>query len=311
VLQETLTTFGQLHGVFHVAGVPGVGLIQRKTEEQAERVFRPKIQGTLVLDRVLADLPLDFLLLFSSITSTTGSPGQVDYCAANAFLDAYARSNSRKHGRTIAVDWSEWQWNAWEDGLAGFGEMGTFLKENRQNFGLSFAEGMEILERALVCQQPRVIVSTQDFGYVVELSTLFTVATLLQEQRQEQQEKRVVHARPALDTSYVAPRNDLERRIAALWEQVLGIEQVGIRDNFFDLGGNSLLGGDLIIHIRKTFNVEDLPAYVLYEAPSIADMAHYLEQNQVATVSEKVQERSARRRESLKQRMYETRKAKE
>ncbi len=309
VLQETLATFGQLHGVFHAAGVPGVGLIQRKTEEQVARVLRPKIQGTFTLERVLADLPLDFLVLFSSITSTTGSPGQVDYCAANAFLDAYAQHNSQKHGRTIAVDWSEWQWNAWEDGMAGFGAMGTFLKENRQHFGLSFQEGMEVLERVLICQCPRVVISTQDFAYVVELSKLFTVATLLQETHQGQQGQKVVHSRPTLDTSYIAPRNDLERRIAALWEQLLGIEQVGISDNFFDLGGNSLLGGDLIVHMRKTFNVEDLPAYVLYEAPSVAAMAHYLEQSQTASVSEKVQERSVKRRASLKQRMYETRKA--
>ncbi|HEU5382932.1 MAG TPA: SDR family NAD(P)-dependent oxidoreductase [Ktedonobacteraceae bacterium] len=311
VITETLATFGTLHGVFHAAGVPGVGLIQRKTQEQAEHVLRPKLQGTLTLEHVLAELSLDFLVLFSSITSTTGSPGQVDYCAANAFLDAYAQHNSHKHGRTVAIDWSEWQWNAWEDGMAGFGDMGTILKENRQNFGLSFQEGMEVLERALTCRQPRVVVSTQDFAYVVELSKFFTVATLLQEKRQEQQEKRVVHARPALDTSYIAPRNELERKIAALWEQLLGIEQVGISDNFFDLGGNSLLGGDLIVHMRKTFNIEDLPAYVLYEAPSVAAMAQYLEQsqNQAVSVSEKVHERSARRRESLKQRMYETRKA--
>jgi acyl transferase domain-containing protein len=299
VINETLATFGELHGVFHAAGVPGVGLIRHKTREQAERVLQPKLQGTLTLERVLAGLPLDFLVLFSSITSTTGSPGQIDYSAANAFLDAYAQSNRHKHGRTIAIDWSEWQWNAWEDGMAGFGNMGNFLKENRQRFGLSFQEGMESLERILGCQQPQVVVSTQDFTYVAELSKAFTVATLLQ----EQQEKRAVHARPELETSYIAPRNELERKIAALWEQLLGIEQVGIKDNFFDLGGNSLLGVDLIAHMRKAFNIEGLPAYLLYEAPSVAAMAQYLEQSQAAPVSEKIQERSEKRRESLKQRI--------
>ena len=209
---------------------------------------------------------------------------------------------------TIAIDWSEWQWNAWEDGMAGYGEMGTFLKENRQRFGLTFEEGVEILKRALTSQKSHIVVSTQDFNNVVALSTSFTVTALLQEKRQDAVRK-ATHLRPALEISYVAPRNELERKIAALWEQLLGIERVGINDNFFDLGGNSLLGIDLIASMRKALHVEDLPAYVLYEAPSVEAMAQYLEQSKTAVPAEKTHERSERRRESLKQRMRETRRA--
>lgn len=301
VIQQAIAAFGALHGVFHAAGVPGMGLIQLKTPEQAAQVLLPKVQGTRVLGRVLHGLPLDFLVLFSSITSITGSPGQVDYCAANAFLDAYARRHRNEHGMTVAIDWSEWQWNVWEAGMDGYGDMGSFLKENRQRFGLTFEEGMEALKRALTGQKAQIIVSTQNFTNVVALSKSFTVAALLQEQRQEQQ-KKAVHLRPALQTSYVAPRNELERKIAALWGQLLGIEQVGINDNFFDLGGNSLLGVELINHTKKALNVEDLPAYVLYEAPSVSTMAHYLEQNQAEVPAGKTRERSEKRRESLKQR---------
>lgn len=197
VMRQAIAMFGTIHGVFHVAGVPGAGLIQLKTPEQAARVLLPKVQGTLTLEHSLRGLPLDFLVLFSSITSTTGSPGQVDYCAANAFLDAFARGHSQDHGMTIAIDWSEWQWNAWEDGMAGYGEMGTFLKENRQHFGLTFQEGMESLKRALTSQKSHVIVSTQDFNNVVALSKSFTVTALLQEKRQEaMRQTTYMHLRP-------------------------------------------------------------------------------------------------------------------
>jgi acyl transferase domain-containing protein len=308
VVQQASAMFGTIHGVFHAAGVPGAGLIQLKTPEQAARVLLPKVQGTLTLERSLQSMPLDFLVLFSSITSTIGSPGQVDYCAANAFLDSFARSRSHDHGMTIAIDWSEWQWNAWEEGMAGYGELGTFLKENRQRFGLTFEEGVDALKRALTSQKSQIVVSTQDFNNVVALSKSFTVTALLQEKRQDAVRK-ATHLRPALGTSYVAPRNELERTIAALWEQLLAIEQVGINDNFFDLGGNSLLGTELIASMKKALHVEDLPAYVLYEAPSVDAMARYLEQSKTAVPAEKTHERSERRRESLKQRMRETRRA--
>src|SRR6185312_3601281 len=91
VVEQAIATFGVIHGVLHAAGVPASGLIQLKTPEMAANTLAPKVMGTRVLERVLKDLPLDFLVLFSSMSSITGGgPGQVDYCAANAFLDAYA-----------------------------------------------------------------------------------------------------------------------------------------------------------------------------------------------------------------------------
>ncbi|MBV9789244.1 MAG: SDR family NAD(P)-dependent oxidoreductase, partial [Chloroflexi bacterium] len=142
-IEQTIGRFGALHGVIHAAGVPGIGLIPLKTPEQALSVLAPKVQGTLVLHELLADIPLDFFALFSSITSATGGgPGQIDYCAANAFLDAFAQRYADAHGRTIAINWGEWQWNAWEKGLEGYNpEVQTFFRENRKRFGIEFAEG--------------------------------------------------------------------------------------------------------------------------------------------------------------------------
>src|SRR5256885_17196556 len=112
VIQQASATFGAIHGVLHAAGVPGIGLMQLKTPQMAASVLAPKVMGTLVLERVLQDLTLDFLVLFSSITSTTGGgPGQVDYCAANAFLDTYARQHRAQHGIPIPSNWGARDWN--------------------------------------------------------------------------------------------------------------------------------------------------------------------------------------------------------
>jgi acyl transferase domain-containing protein len=91
--------------------------------------------------------------------------------------------------------------------------------------------------------------------------------------------------RPTLEVPYVAPSNALQQQLATLWAQTLGIEQVGIHDNFFDLGGNSLMGVKLVISLRAMLGNEELPVYVLYEAPSISVLADYLEHNYVLTNS--------------------------
>ncbi len=80
------------------------------------------------------------------------------------------------------------------------------------------------------------------------------------------------HARPDLTTPYEAPRNELERRIAAVWERLLGVEGLGIHDDFFELGGQSLLAVRLLSHLREELEAE-LPVEALFEAPTIARLS--------------------------------------
>ncbi len=109
------TQFGALHGVIHAAGVIEDGVLLVKSPESAARVLDPKVKGTLVLDSVLRDVtngpnqtePLDFLALFSSVSSVLAPAGQVDYTAANAFLDALAESQNST--RVVAINWGPWR----------------------------------------------------------------------------------------------------------------------------------------------------------------------------------------------------------
>jgi len=308
VIQQTLATFGALNGVVHAAGVPGIGLIQLKTPDSSASVMAPKIAGVLALEQALQDIPLDFLVLFSSITSATGGgPGQVDYCAANAFLDAYALRNHQRHGMTITINWGEWQWNAWQQGLSGYDpEAQAFFKQHRQRFGIPFAEGMQALQRALAARQPQLVVSTQDFRRIMELSTSFTAATMLQKAKQSIQ-TRPAHARPVLGSSYVAPRNEMEQKVTAIWEEILGVTQIGINDNFFELGGNSLIGLDLLTRLRHDLALENIPSYALYEAPSVSALVQFLQESKTTEAVEGRLDRGEKRRENLKQRMRESR----
>lgn len=89
-----------------------------------------------------------------------------------------------------------------------------------------------------------------------------------------QQEKQA--ARPVLETVYVEPRTLLERQLAHIWSRVLGVDQVGAFDNFFHIGGQSILATQLIFELEKTFGIE-LPVRVFFENPTVALMAHTIE----------------------------------
>jgi acyl transferase domain-containing protein len=102
--------FGALHGVVHAAGVAGGGILLTRTPEAAAAVLAPKVAGTRALAAALEGLDLDFLALFSSILGSTGAIGQIDYAAANAYLDAFAQARAAAgDARTVSIDWDLWR----------------------------------------------------------------------------------------------------------------------------------------------------------------------------------------------------------
>ncbi|MFJ4091476.1 SDR family NAD(P)-dependent oxidoreductase [Kitasatospora sp. NPDC089913] len=101
--------FGPLNGVVHAAGAPSTGMLARRTRADADAVLAAKTVGTLLLDRLCADDPLDFLLLCSSVSAVLGGPGQSDYGAANAFLDAFAQWRRRQGRPVTALGWGTWE----------------------------------------------------------------------------------------------------------------------------------------------------------------------------------------------------------
>ena len=106
VVAQTTKRYGRIDGVFHAAGVLDDGPLMLKTIKSAGSVLDPKVRGTLVLEAALRDAPLRCFVLFSSISSIFPPPGQVDYAAANSFLDAFALS---RKGPVTVVNWGAWR----------------------------------------------------------------------------------------------------------------------------------------------------------------------------------------------------------
>src|SRR5690606_16840443 len=109
-LDQAAARFGKLNGVIHAAGLPGIGILPLKQPAQVEAVLRPKVEGLLILDELLAEADLDFLMLCSSVNSAFGWSGTTDYSSANAFLDAFAQSGTaRSTSRVLAINWGTWR----------------------------------------------------------------------------------------------------------------------------------------------------------------------------------------------------------
>jgi len=139
--------------------------------------------------------------------------------------------------------------------------------------GISNAEGMDAFDRILSARMGGQVlassVNVQDWLLEIEARARPRQASASTDSPQNVAEG---FARPSLSADFVAPRNDLERELAAIWRELLGLSEIGIRDDFFELGGQSLVAVRLFNKIRKRWSVS-LPLSTLFEAPTIAECA--------------------------------------
>jgi NAD(P)-dependent dehydrogenase (short-subunit alcohol dehydrogenase family)/acyl carrier protein len=278
VVEHAIERFGTINGVVHAAGVAGGGIIQLKTSEAASRVLEPKVRGALVLDELLEGVKLDFFVSCSSLASILGEAGQVDYCAANAFLDAFAHARNGRHpASTLTINWPTWQ----QVGMAvktAQTMVPTGLRANREESlkrGIAPEEGVEAFGRALSSALPQLAISPYDLRGLIAYNMSSGSTSFLQ-QAQTSGQSQPAHPRPTMERDYVAPGTDAERSIADHWQQLLGIDQVGVHDDFFELGGHSLLATQLISRLRDAFEV-DMPLSTIFENPTVAELAVAIE----------------------------------
>ena len=262
--------FGPIHGVIQAAAIERRGPITLRSPEALADEFTAKLYGTLAIDRLFRDREIDFVLHSSSITSILGGVGDVEYAASNAFVDAYALWAARSPGpRTLAVNWDRWQ----RVGMAkAFEARHREVKDSTLIGGMTRAEGREVFARVVAgATVPQVVVSTVDFEAWRELARAHDLESLI-----EKATTRPSSSRPELATPFRPPESDMQRTVAAIWCEVLGIENVGLEDDFSELGGDSLLALKITSRLRDNLQI-DLTPRVLYEQPTVAALADHVE----------------------------------
>nr|WP_305119323.1 SDR family NAD(P)-dependent oxidoreductase [Tahibacter harae] len=168
LVAATVQAHGAVHGVLHIAGVVQDNYLVRKTRQELDAVFAPKVQGLVNLDAATRHQPLDLFVLFSSVAGALGNAGQADYAAANAFMDTFARERAAqvaagtRQGRSLSVNWP-----LWADGGMVIDEATQTLLRSR--FGLQAldrARGLEAFYRALAGTAEQVLVLYGTLGRV-------------------------------------------------------------------------------------------------------------------------------------------------
>jgi len=199
----------------------------------------------------------DFCLVESSLAGVLGVVGRVRHAAANALTDAFSTRRWREFGR----GWTSVAWDRW----TGDGET--------DDDGIRESEVAAALERVLavaMAGEPVVLVSTSDLDERVRAAAEPPAAAVASA------DGGTRYARPLPDDDYAAPTNEVEQKLAEMWQELLGIERVGVHDNFFALGGHSLLATQIVSRVRVLFRV-DLRLAAIFEAPTVARMAELIE----------------------------------
>ena len=278
VIAVARARFGEIHGVIHAAGVPGGGVMLKQTPARISETLHPKIAGTRVLEAIFGESPLDFLVLCSALVTLPGAFGHIDYTAANAFLDAFAAARSAAaRYPVLSLNWSRWQHTgmalaieAQHQALSGEALDGMSQEEGRAAF-------LRLIGDRRLCEQgiAQVAVSYQPLSAVLQRSQARTPTGPTQD-GEAKRRPRSLHKRPATHTPFIAPSTPAETQLAALMQELLGIEPVGARDHFFELGGNSLVGVRLVARMREEMAPE-LSLRDLFDAPTPAALALRIE----------------------------------
>jgi len=237
--------------------------ISKTTRLTAAQQFRSKALGLFVLDNVIAGRELDFVLLLSSLSSVLGGLGMASYAAGNIFMDTWAsRKNQEGPVPWISVNWDAWQFP--EDG-----EFETF------EGGITPEEGSDAFLQILARAPRQVVVSLSDLN--IRLNQWVRGVIGSNEEEGAARPITAQHSRPTnLTSTFAPPRGEAERKLADIWQQLLGVAPIGIFDNFFDLGGHSLLAIQLISRIRETFRVE-FGVHKIFEMPTVSELAASIE----------------------------------
>jgi acyl transferase domain-containing protein/acyl carrier protein len=297
VIARAEEAWGPLTGVIHAAGDTRQTIlrsIEQLTPADCRQQFLPKIRGLLTLEKAVRGKPLEFFWLTSSLSPLLGGLGLTSYSAANHFLDAFARRMSRGRRenpelqggagqacRWLSVNWADWNFA---------GEAGNPSPESRpgqekageprpEEWHMSPGEGVETFQRILsYCRGPQVAVSTVDLPARIE--RWVALKSVRESQPAGTRESRetpevAYRSRPPLENLYEKPSSTMEQAIADILQDFLGIAEVGIHDNFFELGATSLNIIQINTLVREKLQ-QDLSVMWWFEYPTIKLLTAHL-----------------------------------
>ncbi|GAB1639957.1 type I polyketide synthase [Krasilnikovia sp. MM14-A1259] len=289
-----------LSAVVHTAGVLDDGVIDRLSAERLDTVLAAKAASAAYLDELTAELDLDAFVLFSSVVATTGGPGQANYAAANAYLDAVAEHRRGRGLPALAVAWGPWSGggvaqgseaarqrlarNQWE------GLMDPDLAVRALGEALDGADTMLTvtnIDWPLILQDPQSASGLLQVPVMRDLPEIHQLAAALKNGAATAEPQKDLARRIAGETP-AAQRRILTDLIRAAAANVLGFaspDEVDAGRAFSDFGFDSLTSVELRNDLMKSTELR-LPATLLFDYPNPTVLAEYLQTELLGAVTD-------------------------
>jgi acyl transferase domain-containing protein len=280
VFAEIREALPPLKGIVHAAGILDDGPLIQQSLERLERVAAPKVNGAWNLHVFSRDAPLDFFVMFSSATSLLGSPGQGNYAAANAFLDALAHYRRARGLPAASVNWGPWA------------RVGMAAAQDKQH---SRYDGFTVIEPEHGVQMFGDVLrsgATQATAFVIdwprflawfpsgeEPSVLSELVSEKTRRQRESERPAAIDLRRELEGMPANQREDLlVLRLHDYVVKAMGIASVrsiDVRRPLAELGMDSLTAVQLRNTLAESVGCS-LPASLLFDYPSLEALAKYL-----------------------------------
>lgn len=290
VVEDIHKKYGRISGVIHGAGVAGDGYIMRKDEKVFKDVIAPKVFGTWILDELTREDHPDFFVMFSSITTLFGGNGQGDYTAANSFLDSFSSYRNGQGLNTVSINWPAWK------------EVGMAADYNAADNMLIFKpiktkKAIKAFEGALDSDYSRVIPGEINYSVISEMEKggMFSISSQIKSDMQKHQstskmQKGTVKVKSDVQNITLKGKSEeeyteVENKLGRVWGQTLSIPVIDVYDNFYDMGGDSILATHLLKAIEQVYP-EVIDISDIFSYPTVVQMAEYIE-SKINTTGEK------------------------
>ncbi|NVJ12702.1 type I polyketide synthase [Myxococcus sp. AM010] len=283
-----------VRGIIHSAGVLRDGTLANQTSEQFREVLAPKLQGAWNLHALSQGMALDFFVCFSSAASLIGSPGQSNYVAANAFLDALVHLRRAEGLPALTLNWGSWA----ETGMAARLERAASTRPGAQGFGaIPVQQGFSVLERLMGTTQVQWGVFPVDWTRLAEqLPGLARQALVQGLLGSEPQRVQAPAFRAQLDAAPTNRKLELLRQhVAGQVSATLGMpasERLSGNERLFELGVDSLLAIEIKNRLASSLG-RGLRSTLIFDFPTVNGLvAHLTEELGLGTEVQKKQEAS-------------------
>jgi myxalamid-type polyketide synthase MxaB len=274
VIGDVSAAMPPLRGIMHLAAVLDDGILLQLNQERFQTVLGPKADGAWNLHTATLDAPLDFFVMFSSMAAVLASPGQGNYVAANAFLDALAHHRRARGQAGLAINWGLWA----EVGVV----RPEITKRLKQQGILPFSpsQGMHLLERVLQLDSPQAMAIAVDWSRLLSLMSPPILSVLAEEVNHGSGPGRAQRSKDGLtmEKLVAAPAAERQPLIEAFLVEQIGRvlrcspSKVDVQQPLTKLGIDSLMAVELKNRVESDVGLT-VPVTALLEGPSLAQLS--------------------------------------